>query len=97
MPRDEDDESSPEKRRKTYGCKNRMCGALDCPTCNPGGYEDHQEPIISTSHDCPPIPDRSFDWSAVTDNYDLGHLIGHGATESEAIADLKQQIEDNQD
>lgn len=94
MPRDEDDESRPEKRRKIYRCKDRMCGALDCPTCNPGGYEDHQEPKIITSHDCPPIPNRSFDWSAVTDNYDLGHPIGHGATEAEAIADLKQQLEE---
>lgn len=80
-----------------FVCGYRRCGALDCPTCNPGGYEDHQEPVIRTSHDFPPIPDRSFDWSAVTDNYDLGHPIGHGATEAEAIADLKQQIKENEE
>lgn len=47
---------------------------------------------IRTSHDRPPIPDRSFDWSAVTEDYDLGHPIGHGSTEAEAIADLKSQF-----
>jgi len=55
------------------------------------------KPKIITRNDCPPIPDRSFDWSAVTDNYDLDYPIGHGATEAEAIADLKQQIEDNEE
>jgi len=41
MPRDEDDESRPEKRRKTYGCKNRMCGADDCPNCRPDTYHQY--------------------------------------------------------
>lgn len=48
-----------------------------------------------------PIPIRQFDWSAVTDNYEGGDgydepggPIGYGATEDEAIADLKQQLED---
>lgn len=50
---------------------------------------------IKTSFDNPPIPDRSFDWSAVTDDYDFGHPIGHGSTEAEAIVDLKSQLSDN--
>lgn len=38
---------------------------------------------------CPtPIPDRRFDWSAVTINYDLGSPVGFGRTEAEAINDL---------
>ena len=53
-------------------------------------------PKIVTSYQFPPIPDRSFDWSAVTDNYDLGHPIGHGATEAEAIADLKTQLDEQE-
>jgi hypothetical protein len=47
-----------------------------------------------------PIPQRKFDWSAVTDNYEggdgygeRGGPIGHGATEAEAIADLREQLE----
>ena len=59
---------------------------------------------ISTSFNCPPIPIRDYDWSAVDyDTYDcdcddcgffsLGP-VGHGATEQEAIADLLMQMED---
>jgi hypothetical protein len=58
---------------------------------------------IHTAFDYPPIPTRSFDWSAVTDNYDCDgdsegffttHPVGHGATEDEALADLIGQLED---
>lgn len=46
----------------------------------------------------PPIPDRRFDWSAVTDDYcgaeDSHCPIGYGATEAEAVADLKAEIEE---
>jgi len=109
MRHDPDDRPDPPTRRIYHGCKNRMCGAEDCPTCRPSTYDHPQNSDeraeqeffekhgkIKTSHDCPPIPDRSFDWSAVTDNYDLGHPIGHGATEAEAIADLKQQLEEKE-
>jgi hypothetical protein len=48
-----------------------------------------------------PIPSRQFDWSAVTDDYEGGDgydepggRIGYGATEAEAIADLRDQLED---
>lgn len=59
--------------------------------------------LIHTSFDYPPIPVRSFDWSAVTDNYDCDcdqdgffstSPIGHGATEQEAIDDLTEQLAD---
>lgn len=109
MPRDEDDESRPEKRRKFHGCKDRMCGADDCPTCRPDTYDHPQnsderaemESIekygrIDTRYDHPPIPIRSRDWSATTEYYAPGGPIGHGATEEEAIADLKQQIDDEE-
>lgn len=54
---------------------------------------------IRTTYEYPPIPDRSMDWSAIDDDtYDGAEdshcPIGRGATEAEAIADLKQQIED---
>jgi hypothetical protein len=44
-----------------------------------------------TSFDYPPIPIRSYDWSAIREYYEPGDLIGHGATEQEAIDNLKQQ------
>lgn len=52
---------------------------------------------IRTEHVFPPIPDRRFDWSAVDDDtYDGAEdshcPIGRGATEAEAIADLKEQL-----
>jgi hypothetical protein len=58
---------------------------------------------IHTHNDCPPIPVRDMDWSAVTDDYDADcdqdgyfstHPVGHGATEHEAIKDLLEQIKE---
>ena len=49
-------------------------------------------PKIITKFEYPPIPDRRFDWSAVTEDYDLGSPIGRGATEAEA--DLLEQLEE---
>lgn len=58
---------------------------------------------IRTTHVYPPIPIREFDWSAVDeDTYDADcdqdgffskSPVGWGATEAEAIADLKEQLE----
>lgn len=55
---------------------------------------------IKTHYDPPPIPWRSFDWSAWDDStYDGAedsgnrHQVGHGRTEAEAIADLKNILE----
>lgn len=71
---------------------------------------NREEIQLSTSCDCPPIPDRSMDWSAIDSNtYDCdfiggeddewkesgGH--GHGATEQEAIDDLFDQLEERAD
>lgn len=51
---------------------------------------------IRTSNDQPPITDRHYDWSAVTDDYEPGQPIGHGPVEQEAIEDLIDQLEDRQ-
>jgi hypothetical protein len=60
---------------------------------------------IVTHYDPKPVPSDKFDWSAVTDNYDVDcvdgewhstHPVGYGATEEEAIADLKAQLEDDE-
>ncbi|HLK83131.1 MAG TPA: hypothetical protein VKT99_16780 [Xanthobacteraceae bacterium] len=50
---------------------------------------------IITRYDPKPIPDRRFDWSAVTEDYDLGSPAGYGRTEQEAIDDLLMQIEED--
>lgn len=58
---------------------------------------------IHTTHEYPPIPIRSMDWSAVTDDYDVDcdgdgffstSPVGRGPTEEAAIADLLEQLED---
>jgi len=52
-------------------------------------------PRIITRNEYPPIPNRRWDWSAVTDDYEPGQPIGWGLTEQEAIADLLDQIEND--
>ena len=49
---------------------------------------------IVTSYWAKPIPDRSFDWEAHSDQYEGGDPIGHGATEAEAIADYEAILDD---
>jgi hypothetical protein len=50
-------------------------------------------PKIRTSYWPKAIADRQFDWSAATEDYDVGHPVGHGRTEAEAINDLILQLE----
>lgn len=53
---------------------------------------------IRTHYDPPPIPLRQFDWTAVLENDDFeGMLVGYGATEGEARADLLQKIEEREE
>lgn len=52
---------------------------------------------IRTVYDPPPIPIRDFDWRAIdADTYDYTEPVGWGRTEAEAIADLLEQLEDDQ-
>jgi len=71
-----------------------------CEPCREKYYWNDEK--IITHFERPPSHHRSFDWSAVTENYDAdcdqdgffsNDPIGHGATEDEAIADLKMEIE----
>ena len=48
---------------------------------------------ITTSHDCPPIPVRDYDWSASREDWDEGDFIGYGRTDQDAIDDLIEQEE----
>ncbi len=56
----------------------------------------HNGVRIITHNIYPPIPIRNFDWSAVLDSYDEGDAVGYGATEAEAIADLREQLEESE-
>lgn len=56
---------------------------------------------IVTSYDYPPIPERCFDWSATLRDYDGApdakgpcSMVGRGPTETAAVADLLQQIDE---
>lgn len=50
---------------------------------------------IRTYYAPPPIPYRQFDWQAVDyDTLDEDSIVGFGRTEAEAIADLKEQMEE---
>ena len=61
---------------------------------------------IVTHYAPPPMPVRSFDWSAYDastydadcdqDGYFSNSPVGYGATEAEALADLQSQVEDRQ-
>lgn len=46
-----------------------------------------------TTHICPPIPSRDFDWCAINDGYESGDPIGYGRTQQEAIDNLLEMIE----
>lgn len=56
-----------------------------------------RRPNVKTSCVYPPIPLRQYDWCAFADNTydgapDAGHqILGHGATEAEAISDFWEQ------
>lgn len=60
-------------------------------------------PRIITEHVYPPIPLRQFDWCAYPEGYEPtdsdgvggGGPVGWGRTEAEAIADYRQQVEDD--
>lgn len=47
---------------------------------------------VITHREAKPIPDRSFDWEALTSEHDIGHPVGYGPTEGDAVRDLVEQI-----
>ena len=51
---------------------------------------------IITTFVYPPIPDRRWDWQAITDDYEGGAPLGSGATEREAVLDLLDQLEERE-
>jgi hypothetical protein len=61
--------------------------------------------VVHTTHDCPPIPVRNYDWCAYGDDYDADYAderyvglapVGYGATEQEAISAYVMQLEGNE-
>lgn len=49
---------------------------------------------VSTRFVYPPIPVRAYDWMAWVGDYEPGCVVGCGATEEAAVADLREQVED---
>lgn len=56
-----------------------------------------REFLVMTDNICPPIPTRRWDWQAVTDEYEPGHPIGVGETETAALFDLMEKLLENDD
>lgn len=48
---------------------------------------------IIISHDRPPVPSTSYDYSAVTEDYEPGAPLGHGRTARDAVEDLLDQMD----
>jgi len=76
-----------------------------CETCRAKYYTDDGQKI-ETSFWRKPIPTNQFDWSAHLDSYDADCVdgefvsndpVGYGATEAEAIHDLKLILEERED
>lgn len=54
--------------------------------------------LVELEHVCPPIPHRGMDWAATLKEYydpENGDPVGRGATQSEAIFDLFEQVFDD--
>jgi hypothetical protein len=49
---------------------------------------------IETEYAPKPMPNRDFDWLASHEGWGLGEPIGYGATEAEAIEDLKEKMDE---
>lgn len=58
---------------------------------------EETKPPIKTEHVYPPVPWRHDDWAAYRDGYEPGALVGTGATEAAAIADLLEREADEAD
>jgi hypothetical protein len=70
-----------------------------CPACNTSGFEVVR---AITDFEPKPIPFRGFDWIATLEGYDgapdspTRHQVGYGSTQVEALADLQEQVRDEQ-
>lgn len=49
---------------------------------------------IRTNMDNPPIPTRRYDWAAWIDGEEESNIQGRGETESDAVAELLQTLEE---
>lgn len=45
----------------------------------------------------PPIPTKKYDWEATLGDYDIGHPVGLGPTEADAVYDLFCQIAEREE
>jgi hypothetical protein len=59
----------------------------------PDHFDRLEAPNIRTTYVHPPIPIRTSDWCACIDGQEEDGPYGWGATEADAIADLKERLE----
>lgn len=65
---------------------------VPCDACGKRGVVPANN--VVTKYEPKPIPNRNFDWTAHGDDYDgPGSPIGYGATEEEAVANYRQQLD----
>lgn len=62
------------------------------PLVKPSPKEVEPSPIV-TENICPPIPIRDYDWRAFVDGQEEEGPYGYGATEAEAIKELKAELD----
>ena len=76
----------------SHATKSQMqCAPIAAPKSKDRTMPINKTKAIITSFDCPPIPDRGFDWSARFewhDGDDEDAPIGVGATQPLAVLDL---------
>ena len=85
------DASLPKVISDLSGLAEILDRALKCSL--PDHFDRLEAPDIRTTYVHPPIPIRTSDWCACIDGQEEDGPYGWGATEAEAIADLKEKLE----
>ena len=55
---------APRRRRTTYGCSDRMCGATDCETCYGPGAGDEQDDNDPEQSERPRLDDAGYTYTS---------------------------------
>lgn len=69
----------PPRRRTTYGCSDRMCGALDCTTCFGPSAGEWEDPGDYSNAERQRLADTGYD-------YQCDHYSGEGGEWSQVIS-----------
>jgi len=86
--------SLPKLSSDLSGLWNILDGAIPSAMERAESLTADAEPAIRTTYVHPPIPIRTSDWCACVEGQEEDGPYGWGTTEAEAIADLKEKLED---